>query len=145
MKKHKWNDAYIAYGLHRTKEEKSNLNPSGKCLFYARVFGNSNSAPGHLKKRVKSQHSAHQNKSKAFSEASLESPWRQLSSFENSVVKKKYRFRTCFPENGSYPHTKKTSVSRLGVCSSLSWNYRWHSAWRKKSRLQSKKNSTIRQ
>jgi len=33
------------------------------------LFGNSNSAPGHLK-NVWSQHSTHQNKSKAFFEAS---------------------------------------------------------------------------
>jgi len=61
--------------------------PSAHCLFCTTVFGNSNLAPGHLKKHLKSQHPTHQNKSKAFFVASLESHWRQLSSFENSVVK----------------------------------------------------------
>ena len=81
------------------------------------VFGNSDLGPGHLKKRVKSQHFTHQNISKAFLEAT-QSHWRQLSSFENSVVKKKYRFWICFPENGSYPHATKTSGNPVGVCSS---------------------------
>jgi len=50
------------------------------------------------------------------------------------VVKKKYQFRTCFPENGSHPYAKKTSINRIRVCSSpLSRNYHWHSAWRKKA------------
>jgi len=60
--------------------------PLGHFLFYKNVFGNINSAPDHLKKRVKSQHSTHQNKSKALIEASLESHWRQLRRFKNIVV-----------------------------------------------------------
>ena len=81
--------------------------PSEQCLFYTTVFGNRNLAPGHLTKHVKSQHFTHQNKSKAFFEATLESYWRQLSSFESSVLKTKYLFTTCLPENGSYPHAKR--------------------------------------
>ena len=65
------------------------------CLFCTTVFGNSNLAPGHLKKNMKS----HPSRSvvayympprvvqRALFEASLESHCRQLSSFENNVIK----------------------------------------------------------
>ena len=58
-------EAYIAYGFYHTKEETLNPYPSGHFLFYKIVFDNLNLASGHLKKRVKSQHSAHQNNSNA--------------------------------------------------------------------------------
>ena len=45
-------------------------------LVFKIVFGNINLALAHLKKRVQSQHSTHQNKSKALIEASLDSHWR---------------------------------------------------------------------
>jgi len=58
------------------QEETLNPYPSGHFLFYKNVFGNINLAPGHLKKRVKSKNSTHQNTSKALIEASIESHWR---------------------------------------------------------------------
>ena len=87
FKKRKWKGDYVAYGFHRTKEEILNPYPSVHCLFCRNVFGNSNLSPGHLKKHLESQHPCHQNKSKAFFEASIENHCRQLSSWEYSVVK----------------------------------------------------------
>jgi len=49
VKKHKRNDAHIAFGFYRKKEQMFNPGPSGHCLFYTNVFGKSSLAPGHLK------------------------------------------------------------------------------------------------
>ena len=87
VKKHKWrSDACIVYGFCRTKEEMLNTYPSGHCLFYTTVYGKNNSSGSRTsQKRMKSQHSTHQNKSKAFFEASPESHcrWRKKSRFQS--------------------------------------------------------------
>ena len=88
-KKRKWNDDYIMYGFYRTEKEMLNLVvcfvPSACCLFCPAIFGNSNLAPSHLQKHLKTQHPNHQNKSKAFFEESLRDKQKQVSLLENQV------------------------------------------------------------
>ena len=59
--------------------------PSACCLFCPAVFGNSNSAPSHLQKHLKTQHLNHQNKSKVFFEASLHNKKKQVSLLQSEV------------------------------------------------------------
>ena len=84
-KKRKWNDDYIMYGFYRTEKEMLNPYPSACCLFCPAIFGNSNLAPSHLQKHLKTQHPNHQNKSKAFFEESLRDKQKQVSLLENQV------------------------------------------------------------
>jgi len=96
LMKRKWHDDYKRR-FYRTKEEILNPYPSVHCLFCTTVFGNSNFAPGHFK-NMKSQHHTHQNQSWHITYCRgqckghylshlFESHCRQLSSFENGVIK----------------------------------------------------------
>ena len=49
------------------------------------IFGNSNLAPSHLQKHLKTQHLNHQNKSKAFFEESFRDKQKQVSLLESQV------------------------------------------------------------
>ena len=85
QRKRKWNDDYIMYGFYRTEEEMFNPYPSACCMFCPAIFGNTNLAPSHLQKHLKTQHPNHQNKSKAFFEASLHDKRKQVSLQESQV------------------------------------------------------------
>ena len=139
----------MAWWLHRVwilshKRKVLNPYPPANCLFCTTVFGNSNLVPGHLK--IIGNHSIIPIKiSRDILHAAEGSAkdiiwgisWKSLSTtfvFWEQCGKRMKWFSTCFPENGSYPHANKTSVYWVGICSSsLSWNYRWHSAQRKKA------------
>ena len=84
-KKREWNYDYIMYGFYRTEKEMLNPYPSACCLFCPAIFGNSNLAPSHLQKHLKTQYPNHQNKSKAFFEESLCDKQKQVSLLESQV------------------------------------------------------------
>ena len=54
-------------------------------MFCRAIFGNTNLAPSHLQKHLKTQHPNHQNKLKAFFEASLHDKQKQVSLLESQV------------------------------------------------------------
>ena len=82
-KKRKWNGDYIMHGFYRTEKKILNSNLSACCLFCPAIFGNINLARSHLQKHLKTQHPNHQNKSKAFFEASLHDEQKQVSLLES--------------------------------------------------------------
>ena len=59
-KKRKLNDDYIMYGFYRTEKEILNPYPSACCMFCPAILGNTNLAPSHLQKHLKTQHPNHQ-------------------------------------------------------------------------------------
>ena len=66
---------------------KRNVKPfsSACCMFCPAIFGNTNLAPSHLQKHLKTQYPNRQNNLKAFFEASLHDKQKQVSLLESQV------------------------------------------------------------